>query len=139
VSPARQTTTSAPRGRTLPDVKAPDYSRMHSRGTAPRRSTGVRRDYVLDPREFDALHGHDPDDMGCLVDPKPTRGWPSPVYDQPMQEQGGVYLHRCPQGFGTVDDDPVPTWAKVADRLGVHMLTIHWPDQHYPEFTAVPR
>ena len=61
------------------------------------------------------------------------------MFDRPMQNQQGIYLHRCPEGFDGVHANIVPIWEKVAERTGVHMLTIHWPDQHYPEFTAVPR
>lgn len=112
---------------------------MHERPLPPLARLGVRRDYVLEPREFDALGGHDPDDLGCIVDPKPTGGWPSPVWDAPMQDQQLIRLHRCPEGFGLANANVAHVWIAVGARLGIHWLSIHWPDQHYPEFTAVPR
>lgn len=112
---------------------------MHERPMSPLAKLGVRRDYVLTPHEFDALGGHSPDDLGCIAEGEDPRGWPSPVEGLPMQDQQYIRLHRCPEGFGRTTDNAVPTWEKVAERVGVHMLTVHWPDQHYPEFTAVPR
>lgn len=116
----------------------PDYTRMHERPTAPLVATGVRRDYVLTPEEFAALPGHSPEVCGYEDLERPAGGWHTatgPAQNHPLAHR----LHRCPVGNPAVFPTEVSVWAKVAERVGVHMLTIHWADTHYPEFTAVPR
>lgn len=111
---------------------------MHERPLTPAQRLGVRRDYVLTEDEFLALGGHDPGDCGVEDLDRPTTGWPTetgPAQGHPLAHR----LFACPVGFPAVLPTEASTWAAVASRTGVHMLTVHWPDPHYPEFTAVPR
>lgn len=106
---------------------------MSAKAIAVARAT-ERQQYTMTEDEWWAMGGSEPPEdyeSGKLI----------------PNEEVSRYLHShirtgpVPSGwFSDVGDgDVTPMLEFLADKYGVHMLTINWPDAYYPDFTAIPK
>jgi hypothetical protein len=60
-----------------------------------------------------------------------------------FEQRGHVYLanyiNRTDRGGKLGPPPTLEQLQQLAAEHEVHMLTIHWPDRYFPEFTAVPK
>lgn len=86
-----------------------------------------RQTFVLTPTEFAALGGTEPPEDYVPGERRPIGSHAR--WGQPHGTRGVV---------PTIQPDSFMLWQGVAERCGVKVLSIRWPDPYFPDFTAVP-
>lgn len=91
-----------------------------------------RQAYTMTDEQFAAMGGTPPPPG---YDPEQTR---TQKFHHPNGQVTMAYQHNPTDRGQPGKEAPLEVLQELAEAHGVRMLTIHWPDRHFPDFTAVP-